>query len=134
LIKQGLGQGILQEVKPNQEKMKKAVEETLAVLLNEFFPHCNGNFQPGLKELIDKAVDLSNMMTSEKSLFYCEMPRMGAQFSHEIMNCFDDMKGEVCVSLCMFPAFKLKFRDMEGKDKFRCLVKAEVENGRSDLI
>ena len=124
LIRQVLGHGVLKETKPNQADLKKELEERVGNMLSLLFPE-GKNLKKKFKDFVDRAVDLANLMTEEKCLFFCDMVSLGQSCNLDEMHPYDEEEG--LVKMCMFPVFGLKVRNENGAAERKVLVKAEVE-------
>jgi len=124
LLRQVLGKGVLKETKSNQEELQKELEERVGNLLSLLFPE-GKNLKRKLKDFVDRAVDLANLMTEEKCLFFCDMVSIGQSCNLDEMHPYDQEEG--LVKMCMFPVFGLQVRNQNGVTERKVLVKAEVE-------
>jgi hypothetical protein len=123
LVHQSLGEGVLKEVGNSQERPQKKLEKRILEIVSSLFPE-GRNIKGNLHELMERAIDLANLLTVERCLFFCTMISRGATFNPEEMQHFDDGDGEV--TMCMFPAFGLIVQN-EGRTERKILVKADVE-------
>lgn len=106
-----------------QRRSKKLLEKRLREIVSSLFPE-GENVETNLHDLVNRAVDLANLLTVERCLFFCTMVSPGEKFNPEEMQHFDDGDGEV--TMCMFPMFGLIVQN-EGGAENKILVKADVE-------
>jgi hypothetical protein len=102
----------------------RRVTANLLPTLSALFPYAC-QIERQLQELVQKAVDVSNMMAEEKQLFFCSVYQVECNFEEEYM----EPSGDRCegqVRMCMFPCFTFMVKE-EGAETERCLVKADVE-------
>jgi hypothetical protein len=123
LVHQSLGQGVFNEAGKTQTRPQKKLEKRLGEMLSSLFPE-GENVGENLHDLVGRAVDLANLLTVERCLFFCTMVSQGAKFNPEEMQHYDDGDGEV--TMCMFPAFGLIVENKDGTER-KILVKADVE-------
>ena len=103
MVRQALGQGVLEQFKSTQneihEDLINALENTLKLLLPK--PQ---DIRPKLVKIVDGAIELANEMTCEQALFKCKMFSSASAFIDKFMYVPDDkQKGRVY--MCTFPLF-----------------------------
>jgi hypothetical protein len=123
LVRQLFGHAVLKEVEENQIRLKEELEQRIGSLVLQLFPEAE-NVRERVHRLVGEAIEVSNMMAAEKSLFQRGMIETGDEFNPELMDSFDEGGGRVL--LCMFPAFGIRVRVGDVED-LKIFVKAKVE-------
>lgn len=103
MIRQALGQGVLEQFKPTQKEIRddliNELENTVKLLLPK--PQ---DIRPKLVKIVDGAIELANEMTCEQALFKCKIFPSGEAFMDKFMYVPDDnQRGRVYI--CTFPLF-----------------------------
>src|SRR5947207_8462487 len=110
MVRQALGQGVLEQFKSTQTSIHDNLIDELENTLKLLLPKPQ-DIRPTLVKIVDAAIELSNKMTCEQALFKCKIFPSGTTFVDKFMYVPDDNQtGRVY--MCTFPLFvKRVFQD-----------------------